>query len=572
MICRFVFTLICFSTAVQAQDSEVLPADPSLGVMRGLLQRYETDQRALERSYSTPLSDAKVKRDLQFLKQWMYELDRVDFDRLRQDEKIDYLLLRNQIRHEVETLKREADRVTESAELVPFRNLIVKLAEDRRAMKPIEPKKSAEQLVELSKQLVAAQTKVRAGDIKASSILANRTTRQLNELRRTLAGWHGFYDGYNPLFSWWTKKPYANAISELADYTSLVRTKFVGGDDDAVIGDPIGREALLTELQYEMIPYTPEELIEIANREFDWCEREMKRAATDLGFDGDWHKALDHVKGLHVEPGEQPQMIREQALEAIAFLKKNDLVTVPRLCEEVWRMSMLSPERQKTSPYFLGGETIQVAFPTDTMDHSAKLMSLRGNNRHFARATVHHELIPGHHLQGFMSRRYREHRRQFRTPFLIEGWALHWEMLLWEMDFQQSPEDRVGMLFWRSHRCARIIFSLNFHLKKMDAQECIEFLIKRVGHERNNATAEVRRSVSGAYGPLYQAAYMLGGLQMRSLHKQLVGSGKMTNREFHDAVLLENSIPLELIRANLLGTKLTSDHKASWRFYDLDPK
>ena len=40
-------------------------------------------------------------------------------------------------------------------------------------------------------------------------------------------------------------------------------------------------------------------------------------------------------------------------------------------------------------------------------------------------------------------------------------------------------------------------------------------LVERVGHERNNATAEVRRSVAGNYGPLYQAAYMLGGLQIR---------------------------------------------------------
>ena len=36
----------------------------------------------------------------------------------------------------------------------------------------------------------------------------------------------------------------------------------------AIIGDPIGREALMEELDFEMIPYTPEEIIEIANKEF----------------------------------------------------------------------------------------------------------------------------------------------------------------------------------------------------------------------------------------------------------------------------------------------------------------
>jgi len=38
------------------------------------------------------------------------------------------------------------------------------------------------------------------------------------------------------------------------------------------------------------------------------------------------------------------------------------------------------------------------------------------------------------------------------------------------------------------------------------------FLVDRVGHERENAAGEVRRSFKGDYGPLYQAGYMLGGL------------------------------------------------------------
>jgi uncharacterized protein (DUF885 family) len=221
------------------------------------------------------------------------------------------------------------------------------------------------------------------------------------------------------------------------------------------------------------------------------------------------------------------------------------------------------------NPYFTGGEVISVSYPTQEMSHEDKLMSLRGNNIHFARATVHHELIPGHHLQGFMSARHNTHRRMFRTPFWVEGWALYWEMLLWDLDFPRSAEDRVGMLFWRRHRCARIIFSLSFHLGRMTAEEAIEFLIERVGHERNNATAEVRRSFTGGYGPLYQAAYMLGGLQIRALHRDLVESGKMTNREFHDAVLKENAIPIEMIRASLTGETLTRDFRSKWRFYDV---
>jgi uncharacterized protein (DUF885 family) len=185
---------------------------------------------------------------------------------------------------------------------------------------------------------------------------------------------------------------------------------------------------------------------------------------------------------------------------------------------------------------------------------------------------VFHELIPGHHLQGFMTQRYKPYRGLFSTPFWGEGWALYWELLLWDTGFTKTPENRVGALFWRMHRCARIIFSLSFHLEKMTPQEAIQFLVERVGHEPENATAEVRRSFEQA-APLYQSAYLLGGLQFRALSKELVGAGagKMTNRDFHDAILKENRIPVEMVRALLIKQKLTPDFKTTWKFYGPNP-
>src|SRR5262245_65249283 len=100
---------------------------------------------------------------------------------------------------------------------------------------------------------------------------------------------------------------------------------------------------------------------------------------------------------------------------------------------------MMSPERQKVNPFFTGGEVISVSFPTADMSYEDRMMTLRGNNIPFCRATVQHELIPGHHLQSFMAKRYRPHRGIFRTPFLVEGWALYWELLLWDLGFPKTP-------------------------------------------------------------------------------------------------------------------------------------
>ena len=139
----------------------------------------------------------------------------------------------------------------------------------------------------------------------------------------------------------------------------------------------------------------------------------------------------------------------------------------------------------------------------------------------------------------------------FRTPFWLEGWALYWEMRLWDLGWPRGPEDKVGMLFWRMHRCARIVVTIKFHLGEMTPQEMVGFLVEEVGNEHDGATSEVRRYIGTSYGPLYQCAYMVGGQQLRALRREAVESGRMTDRQFHDAVLLSGSIPLRVLEQKI---------------------
>ncbi|HWJ30004.1 MAG TPA: DUF885 family protein [Flavisolibacter sp.] len=117
------------------------------------------------------------------------------------------------------------------------------------------------------------------------------------------------------------------------------------------------------------------------------------------------------------------------------------------------------------------------------------------------------------------------------------------------------------------HRCARIIFSLNYHSGKWTPQQCIDFLVDEIGHEPANAQAEVRRSFVGHYDPLYQIAYMIGGLQIMSLKKELVDSGKMTYKQFHDSFLQQNVMPIEMERAILENKPPEKDFRTNWKFY-----
>ncbi|MCC7293967.1 MAG: DUF885 family protein [Phycisphaerales bacterium] len=407
--------------------------------------------------------------------------------------------------------------------------------------------------------------------LPVSPVLAVRAAAKIDGLRQALRTWFSYNDGFQPDFSWWVRRPFEDADKALDEYAKFLREEVAGvkgKDEDPLIGDPIGAEALRDDLAHEMMPYAPVELLAIAEAQFAWCEAEMKKAAEELKLP-DWKAALEHVKNLHVPPGEQSALVARQAVEAIAFLDQRDLVTIPDLCRELWRLEMIDDRGQRTHPFaYYGDQHMAVAYAMQSMEHDKKLMAMRGNNIHFSRNVTPHELIPGHHLQGFMADRFRPYRQAFTTPFFIEGWALHWEMLLWDLDYARGPEDRIGMLFWRMHRAARIIVSLKFHLGQMQPPEMIDFLVDRVGHERDNATSEVRRYIGGDYSPLYQCGYLIGGLQIRALHHQLVDGGRVTNREFHDAVLRVGPIPIEMLRALLLEVPLTRNYEACWRFMD----
>ncbi len=539
--------------------------------LRPAVVRFTADENSLAQRYTAEWSRARREAGRSFYRSWAQQLTRIDFGRLSQEGKVDYLLLRQAITHRLDLLDLEERRLAELGPLLPFGAAIRALDEARERVDSVQSEASARTLAAIARQADSARRAIESADsaTRPGRILALRAAQAVEVHRKILARWQKHYAGYDPLFTWWTASPYAKADSALGTYGRSLREKVLGvrpGEDDPIVGDPLGRDALVRDIAFEMIPYSPEELIAIGERELAWCEAEMKNAARAMGLGEDWHAALERVKLNHVGPGQQPQLVKRLADEAADWVSSRDLLTVPPLARDDWRVIMLTPEEQKVNPFFLGGDHIYVAFPTDAVADEDKRMTMRGNNLHFARATVHHELIPGHHLQGFYGARYNAHRNTFATPFWTEGWAVYWEMILYDGGFPKSPEDRVGMLFWRMHRAARIIFSLKFHLGQMTPEQAIDFLVEKVGHERANATAEVRRSFNGSYPPMYQAGYMLGALQLRALHAEAVTKGGMTEKAFHDAVLTGNQMPIELVRARIRGLQLSPEYTARWRF------
>src|ERR1051325_5219420 len=364
------------------------PVEQNESEMRAAIERYTVDRGSLQRSFPVATSPARRERFRNLYNDRLASLQKLDFDSMSQDGKIDYILFRNHLEYELRQLDIQAKQLDEIQPLVPFAKTIIDFEETRRRMEPIDSAKIAATLNDLKKQvdarLTAAEAALkpsRGGDtavptdaLRVKKTVANRAVGAINGLRNTLRNWYTFYNGYDPVFTWWNEEPYKALDQSLTTYAQFLSERVVGirtegtgqaqggrgpggggsgagagagagagggqgggfqrstsaaarpGDTSDIVGDPIGREALISELRSEMIPYTPEEIIAIGEKEMAWCENEMKKASRELGFGDDWHKALEEVKNRYVEPGKQPEMIRELAFEAIKFVEDNNLV------------------------------------------------------------------------------------------------------------------------------------------------------------------------------------------------------------------------------------------------------
>lgn len=624
-------------------------------------------------AFAAAISPARLARLKRFDLDWQAALGKLNTAKFSDAATRDLKTLNTRIDENLKQLEAEHLEFAQISPATPFEPKLVALVEARIRVDDVKPEASARTLNDVKNWI---NTSIAGPPEKMNAASANRAAEATETLRLAIGEWHSFYDGYDPMFSWWMRVPSRQIDQALTDYAKFLRDKVAdsntavkplavaplqaapapkfssvpdlveminlpqdemrevvatfnragggGGrnnmawvealksldfdsltrnaqvdylyikwraetdlrvagqtippgpefraDASKILGKPRGREGLISDLRDNMIPYTPEQLMVLANKEFAWCENEMKKASRQLGYGDDWKKALEHTKQTMVPPGGQPRMIMGLLNEAVDYLRANDLVTVPGVAAESQKMTMLSPEAQLTSPFFLGGDHILVSYPTDTMDFDARMQSMRGNNPGFSHATAFHEMIPGHNLVGYMNSRYADYRARTTGggPFYGEGYPLYWELTMYELGFHKTPEQKIGALFWRMHRCARIIFSFNFHMGIWTPGQAVDFLVDKVGHERDNAAAEVRRSFESAQyqnQPLYQAAYLLGGLQLRGLRKELVDTKQMTNKAFHDEILRQGNMPMALVRLNLTKQKLTKDMDINWKFY-----
>ncbi|HEX2725532.1 MAG TPA: DUF885 domain-containing protein, partial [Beijerinckiaceae bacterium] len=160
-----------------------------------------------------------------------------------------------------------------------------------------------------------------------------------------------------------------------------------------------------------------------------------------------------------------------------------------------------------------------------------------------------HEAVPGHHHQIALQQElplpeWRKHGTFF-TAF-VEGWGLYSERLGIEMGLYDTPAKDMGRLSYEMWRATRLVVDTGIHSKGWSKKQALDFMKDNTALSEANIEAEVNRYISW---PGQALAYKIGELRIRALRtraeKEL--GARFDLRKFHDAVLGQGAVPLDVL-------------------------
>ncbi len=164
-----------------------------------------------------------------------------------------------------------------------------------------------------------------------------------------------------------------------------------------------------------------------------------------------------------------------------------------------------------------------------------------------------HEAVPGHHHQIALQQELDlpPFRRNFSSfTAFTEGWGLYAESLGGEMGLYDTPARRMGELSYQMWRASRLVVDTGIHALGWDKARAMQFMRDNTALTEANIEAEVNRYISW---PGQALGYMIGRLkilELRGFAQRELGD-RFDVRGFHDAVLRNGSVPLDVLEAQI---------------------
>ena len=286
------------------------------------------------------------------------------------------------------------------------------------------------------------------------------------------------------------------------------------------------------------LPLTAAEIHEIGKREVERIDRAMQAIVHEAGFDGTSAEYEQHLLSA-------PEYLFKDKEAMLAYHRDLAMRVAPGLPDLFRKLPRhrvgiraIPPDREAVSASNYNSPSADGTRPGW---FNLKAYMAEEQSRFDKPALVLHETNPGHHLQIALQLELEglpEFRKIYHSTAYIEGWALYAESLGSALGVYDDPASRFGALESERFRARRLVVDTGLHAMGWSRQRAIDFL----GDE-----SEVDRYSAW---PGQALAYKIGQLKIMELKAAACEAygADFDVRDFHDAVLRNGPLPLEMLQ------------------------
>ena len=302
---------------------------------------------------------------------------------------------------------------------------------------------------------------------------------------------------------------------------------------------------------FTTLDLTPDEIHQKGLDEVARIRSRMDSIIEEVGFEGDFS---EFIAELRSNPKFYAQSERELLMTASYIAKKLDgkmpeyFGTLPRLSYGVMPVPKEIAPTYTTGRYW-GGSPEQGR----AGNYVVNTYNLKQRPLYNLPALTAHEAVPGHHQQIAIAQE-NENVPRFRQSLYPnafgEGWGLYAEKLAGEMGIYETPYERFGQLTYEMWRACRLVVDTGLHWKGWSREQAEACFLENSALAAHNVKTEVDRYISW---PGQALAYKIGELkilELRQRAKEALGAD-FNIRHFHDAVLEDGGVPLNLLEKKI---------------------
>ncbi len=304
--------------------------------------------------------------------------------------------------------------------------------------------------------------------------------------------------------------------------------------------------------QYTTTEMTPEEIHELGLRELDRILNKMEEIKREVGFRGSLSDFLDFLRTDPQFYYSKPSDLMEGFREILRVMDEKMPLLFGHLPKAPYDLKEIETYRAQAAP-----AAYYYSPPEDGSRPGyfyVNTYRLDSRPRYTMEALAYHEAVPGHHLQIAIAGELDslpDFRQHHGFTVFVEGWGLYSESLPAEVGLYQDPYSRFGRLTFDAWRASRLVVDTGMHALKWDRQQAIDFVSDKTALSEHDIISEIDRYIAW---PGQALAYKIGELRIRELRgraEKALG-GAFDVREFHDVLLQNGSIPLDILEAEIV--------------------